>query len=195
MTTAQKGGPPSRWWYWAGVGLMLAAGLYFTSLWMPAMERKVARFPRVVMPGTEVVELRTGEYELFHESRSVVDGHAYRGRTPMGLSCEFVSVVGRRKLRTWSSAGTTNYAFGHFKGRVVGEFTVDVAGSYELSCDADDDEPFVIAMGQGMQRQILWGGIPMLLGTFGGIIFMIVLWRWRKRALARLKVPPVTAFD
>jgi len=44
MKTAQKGGPPSRWWYWAGVAAMLAAGAYFSYVWTPAMERKVARF-------------------------------------------------------------------------------------------------------------------------------------------------------
>jgi len=41
----------------------------------------------------------------------------------------------------------------------------------------------VIAFGQGMLGVILWTAIPAGAGFLAGLVFLIVVWRKRKRAL------------
>ena len=89
--------PPGRIWYLVAIGIFLAgmaamAAFLFTRL--IGMDDGLTRF---VVPGEQTLTLEAGNYTIFHEPQSVIDGKIYAAPGALGGLTVTVDRPGRRR--------------------------------------------------------------------------------------------------
>ncbi len=116
---------------------------------------------RIVVPGEKAVVLpAAGNYTIFHEHRSFVDGVVYSSPedSVTGLSCRMKDKDTGHGVRLEPSAANMTYSFGSREGRAVFGFKVDEGGPYIISCGFEetrrDGVKTVLAVGQGFGAEI-----------------------------------------
>lgn len=190
---------PGRWYYGlaALVGLIGAAA--FIVLLVQGIGEISTGLTRVVVPGTAELELaEPGEYTVFHEYRSVVDGKVYSNPAGIGgLRCTLRAKAASDEVTLTTPTTRSTYTINNREGASLLEFTIDRPGTYVLSAEYDDGrkEPqAVLAVGHGFMGAIfttVLGGLGIMFGTVAVVVvIVIVTYVKRKKAAARLAQPP-----
>jgi hypothetical protein len=159
----------------------VAIGVIIAVVGVMGMIDDIERMKRVVMPGEVEIELGAGEWVVYGETTSTVDGRGYH-TTSISLSCMMVDAASGEPMRIETPTGSTSYSIGGFKGQSMFELDLPRAGTYRLTCEGGGDA--VLAFGRG-----IGGGLGLIFGgVFGGIIAAVVtlflVRRKRKRAAA-----------
>lgn len=159
------------------IGILVAIKLVF------ALFDDVERMDRVIVPGQRELELTPGEYVLYAETRSVVDGVTYQAAS-VQLRCAMVDRDGA-PVELDSPNGSTTYALGGFAGTSFAEATIPSAGVYRLTCTGG---PAVVALGGGIGTRIVAVVITGF-ASFGLALFTVLLVRRRRRKPAAVVWP------
>lgn len=171
----------SRAWYLVAL-VPLALGLGLGALSFLHMIDDIKHMPRVVVPGEQAVELGSGDYIVFGESDSVVDGTAYHAEH-FSVRCNLTGAAGNA-IELHSTAASTHYAIGGFSGTSMFTFTLPAPQRATLACKTDQDVKAVLAIGRGIGVRVVLALIALVGGILGSVFGMVVVYRRRKR-LAR----------
>lgn len=166
---AAPGNPPGRIWYLVAVGIFLAgmaAMAVFLLTRLTGFDEGLTRF---IVPGEQALTLDAGNYTIFHEAQSVIDGKIYASSGLGGLMVNVTGADGGEvALR---SSGSGRYTFGGHTGFAVFDFTAASAGAYVVAGRYADGAPgpeTVLAVGQGFLSSLLWTIFGALGIAFGG---------------------------
>jgi hypothetical protein len=168
---------PSGWLYVLGI-LMTFGGCGAScgvTLWQSS--ERVDGMQRVVMPGTQELELAAGDHVLYAESRSAVDGTAYAW-SGGALKCALADASGQA-VPLSSSSMDENYSFSGYEGQSMFTFEAVTAGRYRLTCEVESG-PMVVAVSEGHVLGSMWYSM------FGGFLvaaagLTMILLTWDKR--------------
>ncbi|MCP4611573.1 MAG: hypothetical protein GY845_22920, partial [Planctomycetes bacterium] len=185
---------PSPWLYGIGaaliiVPLIVAAVLFFTDLFGSNPDT------RFVVPGTEELDFdSTGEYTIFYEYRSSIDGKGYSTSESLkGVEVSLRSKDGIQSVPLFSSSWNTSYEIGSRAGKSLFEFEIEEPGTYILTTNYQDETPtpkVVFAIGPSFD---IMGTILRSFGIgFGGFVLgvLLLLWVFLKRRQTEEQVTP-----
>lgn len=181
MATSQAGrAGASGWFYVLGILMMFGGcGAPFGALlWSSAAD--IESMQRFVMPGAQTMTLSPGQYVLYAETSSVVDGKSYMW-TGGSVSCQVIESETQRPVTSLSAASMNeSYTIGGYKGESMFELDIEQGGSFVLGCEVEGG-PMVIAINRG---RVLGNMVyPMLGGllVFALGIAVIVVTRKKRR--------------
>jgi hypothetical protein len=152
---------------------------------------------QVVVPGSAELNLQPGQYAVFLEEQSTVNGKIYSTTESIsGLSCRIHLVPDGPPIPMTTSHTNVTYSVNDRSGRSVLEFSVKQAGRYAFACDygADPKGPdTVVAVGSGVggaiTRTVLGGLGSMFGGGAVGVIMILAVVFKREREKKRLRSP------
>ena len=156
---------------------------------MPRLGAADAGMIRVVVPGNAVLTLdKAGQYTIYHEKKSTVDGRYYASETVSGLRLRLTDEATGTPVKLTEPAVAANYTIGNKTGSSIYAFTIDRAGRYRLAADLAEgrSEPkAVLAIEQGMLGEmfsLIFGTMAIAFAGLGvaGAIVLVVLWRRSK---------------
>jgi len=178
----------SKLWFVVAGAIALAgfaaAGFYL----MPRLGGLDSAMKRAVVPGSVVLELdQPGDYTIYHEQNSVVDGQYYASPAIGGLRVNVVAEATGAALALRSSTNTS-YAMGNRKGVSMFAFSVEQAGRYRLTAgfaDGRGEPKVVLAVEHGMFARIfslIGGTLAFVFGGLGiaGAIVAVTIWQREK---------------
>lgn len=147
--------------------LVVVAGL-LTFGWMAysALSDIGGDLVQMAAPGTAELDLdKAGEYTIFYEDVSVVEGRFYSTgeAVPPGLIIEVIDLSSGEELDLSPPFGSSTYTFSGRSGRSIAAFEIDHSGAYRMTASyppGTEGPQVVLAVGSGL---------------FGGIISKIVV--------------------
>ena len=146
---------------------------------------------RVVVPRNTVLVLdKPGNYTIYHEKKSTVDGRYYASDTVNGLSLALTAEATGAAVKLVEPRTETSYTIGNRSGTSIYAFTVDRPGRYRLAANlagGSDNPKAVLAISQGMFGALMgaiFGAIAIAFAGLGvaGAIVVAVLWQRSKAA-------------
>jgi hypothetical protein len=164
---------PGRWYY-ALAALVFVTGCILFGLFLGSKLRGLSSSLRqIVVPGvTEITLTEPGNYMIFYERRSIVDGHVYAtGEHLSGLECQLVSRATGSGVALSAPGMSTSYSIGGRAGRSIFEFYIDRPGVYILSARYTGgltQPQVVLAVGHEFGKRVL-------AITVGSVIVMFAL--------------------
>jgi hypothetical protein len=176
---------PSRLWYAAAVGLLaVAAGLFYFAV-NRANERfteAFANMQRVVMPGEHTLRLdQPGQYHVYYERRSKVDGRAFNtAEQPPNLQLSLSRTNGQ-SIEITDATELGFYDRGVYTGTGVWQFTIQQAGAYRLVGSYDEDAKrtpeIALAIDDGSLKSIYQQamGLPLAVAGVLGVAALVML--------------------
>jgi hypothetical protein len=193
---------PSALWYVLGAALIAAGvGIFAVVLWQ-GITHIADGLTQVVVPGSVDLKLhKPGEYTIFLERESVVNGRIYSLSGALsGLECKVHSKETGDSIPLRRPSMSTTYTVGGRSGESVLAFRIDRPGSYEISCGYDEGyigPEAVVAVGSevgsGIFRTIGYCVLAMF-GGFGlGLTVIIVTAVKRQKARNATMPPPAPA--
>lgn len=147
--------------------------------------------PRLVVPGERSLELEAGDYVVYGETESVVDGTAY-SNPRFAVRCALAHKDGTPITLSHATVARS-YSFGGHAGNGMFEFELPSPETVTLSCTTEDGKA-VLAIGRGIGGAIVAGVLSVLLGSLAAVVVFVVVFikrrRWRRReAEARAAAP------
>lgn len=181
---------PSRLFYGVAGGVFIIGIAAFIIILIKGIFSSVDQIDtRVVVPGTEVIELEgTGKYNIYFEHRSVVDGKVFETSNINGLMCTLKNTATGEFINLTNPSLSSNYSVGGRKGYSIFEFSITKRGSYELTAwyESGDGEEAVLAISKGLGSSILkivFLCLGILFVTIGlSLTIFIVTLRKRRKA-------------
>lgn len=145
------------------VGVILAATLIAALLAYSAISGFLGLsddLTRVIVPGTSEITLsESGDYTIFYEYRSTVDGRGFSTPDTLeGLRVALLSLDSRAPVAISSPGSDVEYSLRGRSGVSVLAFGIDHPGVYELTAFYENNTAkpeVVLAIGQGVGRQIV----------------------------------------
>jgi hypothetical protein len=193
---------PSAAWYWIG-GVLIALGvigfLVVLSIWFVRASDAVDKFARVIVPPegaqADLQFKKAGEYTLYYEYRSKVDGQSVNNSAHDPPSQLAVTVTDANGTDIPVKPYTNDFSVSvnDKLGPAFGKVNIPAPGTYTMKVTSDATAPFVIAIGKGVLQSIwpwwILGALAILvlglaLGLFS-IISTAVKRGRRKRELRR----------
>ncbi|WP_216830396.1 hypothetical protein [Alkalihalobacterium elongatum] len=124
---------------------------------------------RVIVPGMEELVLESGNYTIFHEYRSIVDGKIYHtDHNIQGLGVLIYDPSTDIPVPLQHSSGST-YSTNGIEGTSVFKFSIDEPGNYQLMAQyegIDQGSEVVLNIKKSFVGKVI---------AFGGGIFVMVL--------------------
>lgn len=185
---------PSRWYYGLAALIAVAGIALSISTMISGISSMGSEMQQVVVPGNSDLQFSVvGEYTIFYENQSVVDGRVYStGGDIPSLQIEVKNKTTGIKVDTYTPGGSFSYSFGGRTGRSVLAFNIDQPGTYVLSAgypEGTSGPQVVLAVGHGLAGSIVSGIMLPLLLFFGSIvvaaIIVILTYLKRKEAVKR----------
>lgn len=170
--------PPSRAWY-ALAGAIVVLGAVAAGVFLVKRIGNLGdNLTQVVVPGEATLTLaQPGNYTIFHERESVVDGRVYSSTSLSGLRVTLRNAAGER-VPLSGPVASTRYNFGGRSGVGIFEFRIAAPGRYRLTAayDGGRTEPrTVLSVGSGFVASLLgtiFGGLGF---AFGGVILGVAI--------------------
>lgn len=155
---------PSGWWY------LLAALLAVTGVAVFVVLRISSTDPnfRLVLPGSQQITLDEGNYTLFYEHKTVLNGTEYTSDTTVPDIRFFVMAPDQSGVELTVPDVRENYSFDGREGYSVVKFAVDSPGEYTVGGGYTDGRLgsfFVFALGRSSSGSLLIG----LISIVGGL--------------------------
>lgn len=182
---------PGRWYY--GLAALIAVAgiaLAITSM-ISGIGSMGDDLQQIVVPGSgDLLLSEIGEYIIFYENQTVVNGKIYSTNEDVpGLQVEVKNKTTGREVSIYSPQGSSSYSFGGRSGRSVLAFSIDQPGIYELSAgypQGDGGPEVVLAVGHSISWGVISGIMLPLLFFFGSLaaaaVIVIVTYLKRQEA-------------
>jgi hypothetical protein len=170
----------TRTWYLVALVPLVLCG----AIAAVAFSRLVAgieEMPRMVAPGEKTFTLPPGQYVVYAESQSTVDGTAYVNKS-FHVQCAMTAADGKQ-LELSSHGSKLTYAVGGYEGRAIFDVTLPSDGPTRLACQTDGNKA-VLAIGRSFAAMIVVGVVPLVLGIIAAVVAFVIVYRKRKRYLA-----------
>jgi hypothetical protein len=171
----RRAGP--RWWWYAFAVVLILAGAVSLGLGVRGLSGFPDELTRVAAPGQSHLTLDPGDYVIFYEYRSVVNGEVVNGpEQPPGMTTAMVAADTRTPVQLRSPSGETSYAVGGRAGRSIAEFTIDRPGDYVIASryDAGEGPSLVLGVGHDPLRSIVAEFLIGIVGLIVGVTVLIV---------------------
>lgn len=144
---------------------------------------------RVVVPGTDTIELKEpGNYTIYFEYRSVVNGKVYDTSNINGLVCKLRDTETGEYVKLENSSSNSTYTVNGREGQSLFSFSINKAGIYEIDAvyESGEGEEAVLAIGKGFVL-VLVRTILICFGIFfaaigGSIVLFVYTFRKRNKA-------------
>ncbi|HWN72076.1 MAG TPA: hypothetical protein VNM90_30765 [Haliangium sp.] len=172
---------PSGWLYVLGIVLTFGGcgASCGVTLWQSS--KRVDGLQRVVMPGAHEVELSPGEYVLYAESRSTVNGTAYLWHGG-ALQCQLAESASNQPVPLSGASVNESYSFGSYEGQSMFSFEIPSAGRYRLACDVETGGPMVLSLSHGhVLGSMLYSMLAGFLVAAGGLTMILLTWDKRRQ--------------
>jgi hypothetical protein len=162
-------------WYYGLAALIAVAGIAISiSSMVSGFGSLGSDLQQVVVPGNSDLSLsQIGEYTIFYENQTVINGRVYFTDEDIpGLQIEVKNKTTGQEVATYPPEGSMSYSFGSRFGRSVLAFNIDRPGIYELSAgypQGGEGPEVVLAVGHGLFGSILSVILYPLVIFFGSI--------------------------
>jgi len=178
---------PGRWIYLLGAGLIVLAFLALipgpVMVWQQVTQPMAGRG---VVPGSfDVTCKKPGNYALFYEHQSVINGQTFNTSSQLpNLQYTLRHKTTGQRIQLDPFSGSYTYTRSQREGKAIQSFRIDKAGTYTLTAKRPPGESgprVVLAVGKGSIGQ-LFGAIGAMFGScaaffvllLGGIVMLIV---------------------
>lgn len=194
MSSSSSSSGPGRWYYGLAALIAVAGVAVSISTMISGIGSLGSDLQQVVVPGNGDLQLyERGEYTIFYENQTVVDGRVYStGEDIPGLQIEVTNKTTGQEVATHSPEGSMSYSLGSRSGRSVLAFDIDQPGIYELSAgypEGNNGPEVVLAVGHGLFGNVFSSIVFPLAIFFGSIaaaaIMVIVTYLKRQEAAKR----------
>ncbi len=173
------------WFYGLGASILVISGTIAAVLLVIGLFDIPGLFhapgERFAFPGTHEIQIdSTGEYTVFYEYRSTVDGVAYRTSEYIpDLRVRLKSKTDLQEIDLSSTSGSHSYTIGSRAGTSLFDFNIDQPGVYILTAeyqDASTTPKVVLAIGPSLDIQDILGIlVPSLPIGFGGFVLGAII--------------------
>lgn len=165
---------PSRWYYALAAFVVVAGIALFTSTLMSGLSNLGNDLQQVVVPGNSDIMLsEIGEYTIFYENQTTVNGRIYSTDENIpGLQIEVKNKTTGLEITTYQPKGSFSYSIGGRSGRSVLAFDIEQPGLYVISAaypEGRDGPEVVLAVGHEITGNIVSGVLYPLIIFFGSI--------------------------
>ncbi len=208
---------PSRWYYALAAFVVLAGIALFISTLMSGLGNLGNDLQQVVVPGSSDIMLsEVGEYTIFYENQTVVNGRIYSTDEDIpGLQIEVKNKTTGLEIATYQPRGSFSYSIRGRSGRSVLAFNIEQPGIYIISAAYPEGQDstaeltgptgparaakaarpvgpeVVLAVGHGITGNIISGVLYPLMIFFGSIavaaVIAILTYLKRQEAAKRAK--------
>jgi hypothetical protein len=186
---------PGIWYYGLAVLVIVLGFAAFAGSIYSGITDAESGLLQMVAPGSADLFLREpGEYTIFYENNSYMDGKFYStGEQISGLEVHVREKATGFDLATYPAKGSFTYSLGSRSGRSIMAFKIERAGNYLVNASHSGNEGpnIVLALGKGMVEGIFSSIIISMAALFGSIaiaaVISFVTYSRRKKAFLKLK--------
>lgn len=179
-------GKPGRWRYGLAIALMLV-GTFAFLLAFEVLKTTTEDMVQVIVPGESTITVEEpGDFTIFYESQSTVDGRVFSTGDLPGINIEIRSNATGEPVSIKKPSATTSYSLGGRSGQSIAAFSVQETGDYTLAAaypEGAEGTERVLAVGSGsggVGRALVAGGIGMAAFLAGLVIGLRTFFRRRK---------------
>ncbi|HZK34005.1 MAG TPA: hypothetical protein VFD33_01680 [Bacillota bacterium] len=147
---------------------------------------------KLEVPGSSIINLdEPGNYTVFFEYQSLIEGRVIYTDSINGLEASLRHVESNKEIELHSAQLNSNYSFNNYKGKSLLEFSIDMAGQYELKTryPSDQGETAVLVVVKGFSskliKTILVSILIMVLSLALSAIVFIVIFIKRRKSIGR----------
>ena len=186
---------PGIWYYGLAVLIIVLGFAAFAGSIYSGISDAQSGLLQMVAPGGSDLFLREpGEYIIFYENNSFMDGKFYSTSEQIpGLEIHVREKATGLDLATYPAKSSFTYSLGSRSGRSIMAFTALHAGIYQVnaSYSGRDGPKVVLAIGKGMVEGLFSSIMISLAALFGSIVIAAVItfvtYRRRKKAFLELE--------
>jgi len=186
---------PGIWYYGLAVLIIVLGFAAFAGSIYSGISDAQSGLLQMVAPGGADLFLREpGEYIIFYENNSFMDGKFYSTSEQIpGLEIHVREKATGLDLATYPAKSSFTYSLGSRRGRSIMAFTTLHAGIYQVnaSYSGRDGPKVVLAIGKGMVEGLFSSIMISLAALFGSIVIAAVItfvtYRRRKKAFLELE--------
>lgn len=202
MDPARRSGP-SWWWYVVGAAIGVAGAVFCVAFLIQRVMSVTDGMQQVVVPGEGRLTLaRPGNYMIFHEYQSVVDGKVYSSSPGVaGLECVLKAGKTGHTVALSPMNMNMHYNLGGRAGVGLFQFDITEPGEYVLTGSISRPgtiAPAVLAVGGDFIKELLVTIFTCIGSMMGGVtlavaIILLTFFKRRKarRAQRQGQMPPV----
>jgi hypothetical protein len=186
---------PSLWHcLWAAPFFAIGIG-FFGYILFHGITHATDSLTQIVVPGGAQLSLQRGQYAVFLEEQSMVNGKIYSTTESIaGLECRITSVQSGSAVPIEKASMNTTYSVNGRSGHSVLEFPIQQSGRYAFACDYGQNSKgpeVVVAVGSGVGEAITATVLAGLAAFFGGngmglaVVLVVVIRRSRNKKQLR----------
>ena len=184
---------PGIWYYGLAVLIIVLGFAAFAGSIYSGITDAESSLLQMVAPGGANLFLKEpGEYTIFYENNSYLDGKFYStGEQMSGLEILVKEKATGIDLATYPAKSSFTYSLGNRSGRSIMAFTTPRAGIYQVNASYSGraGPRIVLAIGKGIVEGIFSSIMISLAALFGSIVIAAVItfvtYRRRKRAFLK----------
>jgi len=184
---------PGIWYYGLAVLIIVLGFAAFALSIYSGITDAESGLLQIAAPGGADLFLREpGEYIIFYENNSYLDGKFYStGEQISGLEVHVREKATGLDLTTYPAKGSFTYSLGSRSGRSIMAFKIERAGDYQVNASYSGKEGprIVLAIGKGMVEGIFSSIMISLAALFGSIaiaaVITFVTYSRRKKAFQK----------
>jgi hypothetical protein len=179
---------PGKWRYWLAGALMVLGVLAFAVFFL-SLSSATEDMVQVIVPGEITLDVEEpGDFVIFYEPRSVVDGRTFATGELPGMTIQIVSDATGEPVEITEPSTNVSYSVGGRSGESIAVFSVDEPGDYTMRGiypEGRTGDEVVLAVGSGSTGAV---GAALLIAGFGmvlliaGIILAVRTYVRRRRA-------------
>ena len=167
---------PNPLWYIVGC-LIVAAG-FAQAAWITlhAAKDRIASMHRMIVPQRHNVQLKPGSYQLYFETKSLLQGAPQQSTgDSANISCTLSHTHTGQAVNLDTTVMPVTYSVDPYQGSSLGSYDITVGGVYQWSCQSRSASPHEISIvslgGQSDPNRIL---LRLLLAVFAFAIGSLV---------------------
>ena len=189
--------------FWYLIGVLIIIGGLATSIFgairdVEAIVNEVGRVARFVVPGSENITItKPGNYVVYYEYRSVLDGEIFSTALETDVKCTAKSLRAGEDVPIEPARLSAQYEIAGRAGKAIAQFRADEIGTYVLTCAHPDNvgPRIVLAVAPPVAGDWLVSIFKWLAIAFGslalGLVILIVTLVRRAATLTKPPPPPV----
>ena len=184
---------PGIWYYGLAVLVIVLGFAAFAGSIYSGITDAESGLLQIAAPGGAELNLsEPGEYIIFYENNSYLDGKFYStGEQISGLEVHVREKATGLDVATYPAKSSLTYSLGSRSGRSIMAFKVERAGDYQVNASYSGKEGprIVLAIGKGMIEGIFSSIMISMAALFGSIaiaaVITFVTYRRRKKAFQK----------